>query len=120
MALISHYINEGVPPIETLQCGVLLSYGLARLDGKAERKPMDKLKAYDRMCDPGRTPIINSHVHACDPREPDRARFPVRREIALCAVVAIPHVVDGDLIAIDLGPRCLRNIRCPWPIVAGF
>ena len=63
------------------------------------------------MCDPGRTPIIDNYVHACDP---------VRREIGLCAVVAIPYVVDGDLIAIDLGPRCLGNIRLPWPIVAGF
>jgi len=81
---------------------------------------MDKLKAHDRMCDPGRTPIIDNYVHACDPGEPDRAGFPVRREIGLCAVVAIPYVVDGDLIAIDLGPRCLGNIRLPWPIVAGF
>ncbi len=98
-------------PIEALQCGVLLSNSLARLDGKAERKRMDELKAHDRMCDPGRTPIIDNYVHACDP---------VRREIGLCAVVAIPYVVDGDLIAIDLGPRCLGNIRLPWPIVAGF
>src|SRR5205807_10252084 len=45
-------------------------------------------------------------------------RFPVRREIGLCAVVAVPHVVNCDLVAIDLCPSCLCNIRLPRAIVA--
>ena len=65
------------------------------------------------MCDPGGTPVIDGHVHACDLREPHCARFPVRREIGRGAVVAVPHVVDGDLIAVDRRPCCLRYVRLP-------
>src|SRR5262245_52521762 len=70
------------------------------------------------MCDPGRTPVIDSHVHSRDLREPHCARFPARREIGRRAVVTIPHVVDGDLIAVDLRPRSLGYVRLPWTVIA--
>src|SRR5262249_19963978 len=72
------------------------------------------------MRDPGRTPVINRDVHACNLRKPNCARFPVRREIGLGAVIAIPHVVDGDLIAVDPGPCSLCDVRLPRTIVAGL
>src|SRR5262245_31828023 len=72
------------------------------------------------MRDPRRTPVIDGQVHACDLRKSHLARFPVGREIGRCAVVTISHVVDGDLVAVDVGPRCLHNIRLPCVIVAWF
>src|SRR5215469_9420164 len=72
------------------------------------------------MGDPGRTPVINSQVYAGDLRRPHRACFPVRREIGLGAVVAVPHIMDGDLIAIDLCPSSLCNVRLPRAIIAGL
>src|SRR6267143_1976559 len=47
IALVRHDVDERVPPIKTFQCGVLLSNGLARFDGKAEWKSVRKLKAHD-------------------------------------------------------------------------
>ena len=66
IALIGHDANERVLPIKAFQRGVLLPNSVARFDGEAERKRAGKLKAHNGMCDPGRAPVINRHVHACD------------------------------------------------------
>jgi hypothetical protein len=70
------------------------------------------------MCDPGGTPVINSHVYACNLGEPHRARFPVRREIGLCAVITVPHVVDRYFVTIDFCRGSLGNVRLPGAIIA--
>ena len=62
--------------------------------------------------------VFDSHVHTCDLREPYCARFPVWRKIALSSVVAVPYIVNDDLVAIDLGPSCPGNISLPGTIVA--
>ena len=118
IALFCHNVNERVLPIKTFQSGVLLSNSLARFDGKAEGKAMRKLKADNGMRDPRRTPVIDSQVHSSDLRKPHRARFPARSEIRLGAVVTIPHIVDGELIAVDLCPCSLGYIRLPRTIIA--
>src|SRR5262249_52976167 len=117
IAFVRYDVNQGVLAIKTSHRGVLLANCLARFDGKTERKRIGKQKAYDGMRDPGGTPVINSHVHTCDLREPHFARFPVRCEIGGCVVVAISHVVNCDLIAIDLCPGCLCNIWLPRAVV---
>ncbi len=42
----------------------------------------------------------------------------MRREIRFSAVIAIPHVVNCDFVAINLRPSCLRDIGLPGAIVA--
>ena len=41
-------------------------------------------------------------------------------EIGRCAVIAVPHVVDRNLVAFDFCPGGLSNIRLPGTIVAGL
>src|SRR5262249_28893645 len=53
-------------------------------------------------------------------REPNRACFPVRCEVRVGAIIAIPDIVNRDLVALDLGPGGLCNVRLPRTIVARF
>ena len=95
-----------------------ISSGHGRITWSLVWKRIGELKAYNGMRDPRRAPVINSQVHASNLREAHRARFPAGGKIGLCAVVAIPHIVNCDLVAIDFCPTRVYNIWLPRSIVA--
>ncbi len=51
---------------------------LARLDREAERRRVSELKANNGMRDPGRSPVVDREVDACDLRDAHSARLPMR------------------------------------------
>src|SRR4030095_8040385 len=71
----------------------------------------------DRMRDPRRAPVIDCEVDADDLRHAHGARFPTRGIVSLRPVVTVTYVVQGDFVALNLGPRFLSYVRLPVAIV---
>src|SRR5436309_8997176 len=76
VALIGHDVDEFELPVEPTDSRVGLAKLLARLDGEAERRRVSELEADDGMRDPGRTPVIDREVDACDLGDPHGASLP--------------------------------------------
>src|SRR5437588_1006937 len=117
VALIGHDIDELELPVEPADSRVGLTKLLARLDGEAERWRVSELKTGDGMRDPGRAPVIDREVDACDLRDAHGARLPMRGVVGLCPVVAVAYVVQCYFVALNVGPSFLRHIRLPVAIV---
>src|SRR5437870_12256475 len=117
VALIGHDIDELELPVEPADSRVGLTKLLARLDGEAERWRVSELKTSDGMRDPGRAPIIDREVDACDLRDAHGARLPMRGVVGLCPVVAVAYVVQRYFVALNVGPRFLGHVRLPVAIV---
>ena len=46
----------------------------------------------------------------------DNARFPVGRVVGFGAIRAVANVIHGDLVAVNISPAFLRDIRLPVTI----
>src|SRR5947208_10148944 len=117
VTFIGHDVDEFELPVEPADSRVGLAKLLARLDGEAERRRVSELEAGDGMRDPGRAPVIDREVDACDLRDAHRARLPMRGVVGLGPVVAVAYVVQRYFVAFDLGPRFPGHVRLPVAIV---
>src|SRR6266550_6860766 len=117
VALIGHDVDEFELPVKPADGRVGLAKLLARLDGEAERRRVSELEAGNGMRDPGRAPVIDRQVDACDLRDAHRARLPMRGVFGLGPVVAVAYVVQRYFVALNVSPRFLGHVRLPVAIV---
>ncbi|KAF5407218.1 MAG: hypothetical protein Udaeo2_27020 [Candidatus Udaeobacter sp.] len=117
VALIGHDVNEFEAPIKAADGRVGLAKLLAYLDGEAERRRVSELKTGDGMRDPWRAPVIDREVDASDLRESHGARLPTRGVVGIGPVVAVAYVMQRHLVALNVGPGCLSDVRFPVAIV---
>src|SRR4029077_15914229 len=117
VALIGHDVNEFEAPIQSADGRVGLAKLLAYLYGEAERRRVSELKAGDGMRDPWRAPVIDREVDASDLRDAHGARLPMRGVVGIGPVVAVAYVMQRHLVALNVGPGCLSDVRFPAAIV---
>src|SRR5436190_552714 len=117
VALIGHDVDELELAVEPADGRVCLAKFLAYLDGEAERWRVSELEAGNGMRDPGRAPVIDREVDACDLRDAHGARLPMRGVVGLGPVVAVAYVMQRYFVALNVGPRFLGHVRLPVAIV---
>src|SRR5256885_1428249 len=117
VALIGHDVDDFELPVEPADSRVGLAKLLARLDGEAERRRVSELEGDDGMRDPGRAPVIDREVDACDLGYAHGTRLPSRGVIGLGPVVAVAYVVQRYFVALNVGPGFLGYVRLPVAIV---
>src|SRR5947208_3589339 len=117
VTFIGHDVDEFELPVEPADSRVSLAKLPWCLDGEAERWRVSELEAGNGMRDPGRAPVIDREVDACDLRDAHSARVPMRRIVGLGPVVAVAYVVERYFVALNVGPRFLGHVRLPVTIV---
>ena len=120
VALVGDDIDQLVAAEEAQHGRIGLAHLLSGLDRDRECRRVLEREAHHHVGDGVAHPVRPDQIDALELGEVDRAGLPVLGEVGLRAPGEVADLVDGDQVAVDLGPGCPSHIRCPGAIVPGL
>ena len=117
IAFIGENVKQFILPEKSANRGIALAHLVPGFDGGGNVVIVAKLEAHDGMRDPGRTPVGHEHIDAAKLAQKNSFGKPLAGVVELGTIIAVAKIMNGNLVAINFGPRSLGIVGLPVAIV---